>query len=207
MKKNYLVLLLFSVVFLSNAQQKGEGSSKLTKNGFYVESVLGMATTDNTTAALGGGVKLGNVWYFGTNEVWKPGVKTVWFRGTTYFGDSDVIVQGSVANVGFANILKFNENVGLELNFNVGYNVVYNSYDDEYYNGYYYTSTDDFIGGGIMFNPEIKFRYKVLAVGLDMVFSNITDFSEDEYYNGSYTTYYSTKTPFNSINLSIGAKF
>ena len=204
--KKYLVVLLFSISFWSNAQQSDD---KITKNGFYVESVIGTATTDYNSSALGGGIKLGNVWYFGSNETWKPGVKSVWFRGTTYFDESDVIVQASVANIGFANILKFNESIGMELNLNVGYNLVYNSVD--YYNnsGYssYYSSSDDFVGGGIMFNPEVKFRYKVLAVGLDMVFSNVTSYSEDSYFNGSYDVYSTPETSFTSINLSIGAKF
>jgi len=59
------------------------------KSGFYVDTFIGTATTDfKTDNDLGFGVKLGNVWYFGSNETWRPGVKTVWFRGSAYFGDT-----------------------------------------------------------------------------------------------------------------------
>lgn len=199
MKKLFLTLI--TLISISSSAQIG----KLDKNGFYVEGIFGTATTDIQDAAFGGGLKLGNIWYFGNSGIWHPGLKTVWFRGTTYFNDSDILIQGSVTNVGFANLFKFNESIGLETNINVGYNIVYNKaeyYNNNkyYYDGYNFYNYDNYdynevVGGGVMINPEIKFRYKVLAVGLDMVFSNIKDY--DDNYN----------MPMSTINLSVGAKF
>ena len=68
-------------------------------------------------------------------------------------------------------------------------------------------STDDFIGGGMLFNPEIKFRYNVLAIGLDFAFTKVTEYSEEEFFNGFDYEHYTRDTPFSSVNLTIGAKF
>jgi len=220
MKK--IITLLAICMFVGVNAQEDSVESNLIKNGFYVETFVGTATADFTDSLVGGGIKLGNVWYFGESDFWRPGFKTVWFRGATYFGDGDVIVQGSVLNVGFANIIEFKPNLGLEVNINVGYNVVYasdeNSYD--YYNGATTYSGDDFTGGGLMVNPEIKFRYNVLAIGLDFVFTNIKEYSDynDGYYNSGYynpsdPVFYNNsndfrrKTGLTAINLTIGAKF
>ena len=168
--------------------------SKILKNGFAVETFIGTATTDYSSGDFGVGIKLANYWYFGDNQVWKPGLKSTWFRGATYFGSDALTIQGSVLNVGFANAFEFKKNIGLEANFNIGYNVVYRT-DITRYDDYGYEYNEDFIGGGILFNPEIKFRYNVLAVGFDFVFTNVNDFD------------ITRDTPFSSINFTIGAKF
>jgi len=223
--KNIFTILAICLFIGANAQD-GEIESKLIKNGFYVETFVGTATTDFTDSSIGGGVKLGNVWYFGSSNFWRPGFKTVWFRGSTYFNEDDAIVQGSILNVGFANIIEFKHNLGLEANINFGYNIVYTANDRDYYynsNGYYNNHyDDDFTGGGIMINPEIKFRYNVLAIGLDFVFSNIKEYSDhDDYYynefnntsdphfynNSNYRNEIKRKTGLTAINLTIGAKF
>ena len=59
----------------------------------------------------------------------------------------------------------------------------------------------------MFFNPEIKFRYNILAVGLDFVFTNVTEYQNQEHYNGIYYENQTRDTAFNSINLTIGAKF
>jgi len=220
MKKIFTLLAI--CMFVGANAQEDSVESKLIKNGFYVETFVGTATTDYTDGTTGGGLKLGNVWYFGESDFWRPGFKTVWFRGAAYFGDNDVIVQGSVMNVGFANIIEFKPNLGLEVNINVGYNVVYvdNERSYDYYNGSYNQtmySGDEFTGGGVMINPELKFRYDVLAIGLDFVFSKVNEYSDNYYDGGYYNTndpyYYNNlnnierKTGLTAINLSIGAKF
>lgn len=205
------VLLVVSAVLctaLSFAQKvDSKPDSKILKNGFSVENFIGTATTDYSSGDFGVGVKLANYWYFGDSTTWKPGLKSTWFRGATYFGD-DLTIQASVLNVGFANAFDFGNNIGLEANLNVGYNVVItivDNYYDEYYSEDYYD--DDFAGGGILFNPEIKFRYNVLAIGLDFVFTKVMEFDEKERYNGFYYENYSRDTAFSSVNLTIGAKF
>lgn len=209
MKKTLFTLLAMVCLTLTVAQ---ETESKILKNGFGVESFIGTATTDYSGGDLGVGIKLANYWYFGGTGKWKGGLKSTWFRGATYFGDNVTTIQGSVLNVGFANVFEFSPNIGLEVNLNVGYNVVigiFDGYYDVYYGGFYSDNyyDEDFAGGGILFNPEIKFRYNVLAIGLDFAFTNVTEFSENEYYNGSYYEYYTRDTPFSSINFTIGAKF
>lgn len=204
------VLLVAAVILgsaLSFAQEADSNlDSKILKNGFGVETFIGTATTDYSSGNFGGGVKLANYWYFGGSGAWKPGLKSTWFRGATYFGDDVLTLQGSVLNVGFANAFDFGNNIGLEVNLNVGYNVVigiFDAYDDDYIGGY----DEDFAGGGILFNPEIKFRYHVLAIGLDFAFTNVTEFDDQEHYNGFYYEYYTRDTAFSSVNLTIGAKF
>lgn len=192
--------ILFIVALCTFFGKVAAQENKLTKNGFYVESILGTAKFENLDPMFGGGLKLGNVWYFGSNDVWKPGVKTVWLRATTYFGEDNFMLQGSVANIGFANIFKFSEKLGLEANINFGYNVVYNSYDYEYYDydyGYYYNDTDDIVSGGILINPEVKFRFNVLAVGLDFTFSSLKEFDDENNRNFGLS----------AVHLSFGAKF
>lgn len=218
--KKIFTLLAICMFIGANAQE----DSMLIKNGFYVETFAGIASTDFNDGDTGFGVKLGNVWYFGSSNLWRPGFKTVWFRGSAYFGDNGPTIQGSILNVGFANIIEFKPNLGLEVNLNFGYNLVYveNDKSYDYYNGYYTEtiySNDEFTGGGIMFNPEIKFRYNVLAIGLDFVFTKVTEYSDtydnDYYYNNgpndpifyNNTNKIKRKTGLTTINLTIGAKF
>lgn len=109
--------------------------------------------------------------------------------------------------MGFANVFEFKPNIGLEVNLNVGYNVVIGIFDSYYDDNYYDDYNDDFAGGGILFNPEIKFRYNVFAIGLDLAFTNATEYTEQSYYNGLYDEYYTRDTSFSSINFTVGAKF
>jgi len=214
MKK--IITLLAICMFVGANAQVEEVESKLIKNGFYVETFVGTATTDFTDSSAGGGLKLGNVWYFGESDFWRPGFKTVWFRGAAYFNNDEVTVQASILNVGFANIIEFKPNIGLEANINIGYNIVIiNSDDYGYYNNGYNSNNnyyDDFTGGGVMINPEIKFRYNVLSIGLDFVFSNVTDYNDYNYYYNNpdpiyLDGYIKRKTGLTAINFTIGAKF
>jgi hypothetical protein len=198
--KNIVFTLIALVCFTIVNAQEQEADSEILKNGFGVETFIGNALTDYSSGDIGVGIKLANYWYFGDSATWRPGLKSTWFRGATYFGDDVLTLQGSVLNVGFANAFDFGNNIGLGVNLNVGYNVVVAIFDDT-------TPTDDFAGGGILFNPEIKFRYNVLAIGLDFAFTKVTEYTEQEYYNGFDYEYYTRDTPFSSINFTIGAKF
>lgn len=211
MKKKFTLLTI--VIFICANAQEGTVDSKLIKNGMYVESFAGVAATDFTDGNLGIGLKFGNVWYFGSSDFWRPGFKTVWFRMAGYFGEDGTTVQGSILNVGFANIIEFKQNFGLEANINFGYNFIHDNNDNyKDYNQYY--DDDVFWGGGIMINPEIKFRYHILAIGIDFVFSNAINY--DDHYNYNYNNsdplfYYNKElrreTSFTAINISVGVKF
>lgn len=206
MKKLIILPLLLLCTSLTYAQNS---DSKILKNGFGIESFVGFATTDFSDDNFGLGLKVSNTWYFGNNDAWKPGLKANWFRFATYFGANELDLQIALPHVGFANAFEFTPNVGLELNLNVGYNIVGFFNDTGYYNYHagYYDDFDDFVGGGIFLNPEIKFRYNILAVGLDVVLSKINEYSTQEYYNGSYYEYYRRDTPFSAVNISFGVKF
>ncbi len=206
MKKLIILPLLLLCTTLSYAQNT---DSKILKNGFGVESFIGFASSDYSDNNFGLGLKIANTWYFGNNEVWKPGLKANWFRFATYFGDNDLYFHIALPHIGFANAFEFSNDIGMEVNLNVGYNLVGYNDNREYYDssGMFIHDGEDFFGGGILFNPEIKFRYNVLAVGLDVVFSKVNEYSSEERYNGSYYETYRRDTPFTAINLSIGAKF
>jgi len=208
MKKIFTLLAI--CLFIGTSAQDDEVDSKLIKNGMYVESLGGIVSTDFNKGDLGLGLKLGNVWYFGSSDLWRPGFKTVWFRGSTYFGDNGSTIQLSLLNVGFANIIEFKPNLGLEANINLGYNIVYSENR--------HTGGSDFIGGGMMLNPELKFRFNVLAIGFDFVFTKAREYGNNDhnssYYDYNSNTYIYTnnttlrrKIGLTAINLSIGAKF
>jgi hypothetical protein len=213
--KKIFTFLAICMFIGANAQEEAVASNQI-KNGFYIESLVGTATADYTDGSTGLGLKLGSVWYFGEDDFWRPGLKTVWFRGATYFGEDEFILQASVANIGFANIFEFKHNIGLEANINFGYHLVYIDNDTRYDN---YNSrnpyNEEFTGGGILINPEIKFRYNVLSIGLDFVFSKVKEYNSDNdgYYDYNLDTYISSnnflkrKTAFSAINLTFGAKF
>lgn len=203
-------LLAICMCIEANAQEDAV-ESKLIKNGMYVDSFVGIATTDYSDRNIGYGLKLEHMWYFGESNIWRPGLKTVWLRGAAYIGDNhERIIQGSILNIGFSNIIEFKQNLGLEANINLGYNIVY--IENEF------THSDDyFTGGGMMINPEVKIRYKIFAVGLDFVFTNITEYGYTEdnnlYYNTTSGHYYNVynspikKTGLTAINFTIGVKF
>ena len=111
--------------------------------------------------------------------------------------------------MGFANVFEFTDNIGLEANINIGYNIVYVENDFSYTNTFGSTSyyNDEFVGGGFVFNPELKFRYNVLAVGLDMIFTKARDYDTEYDYTTDTYLWNGNKINFSSINFTIGAKF
>lgn len=131
-------------------------------------------------------LQFGNKWYFGQREKWRPGLQVTWVRYNISIEPQDLqtIFSGpknlSIVNFGMCNIFKFSENTGLELNFTMGVNV---EVDFDY----------DYFGGGLAFNPEIKYRMKNLAIGLN--YSRIQSLSSIE------------RSNWDIISLSIGAKF
>jgi hypothetical protein len=85
-----------------------------------------------------------------------------------------------------ANVFKFTDDIGLEVNFTTGLNL-----DIDLDN--------NFVMYGIGFSPELKFRYKNLAVGLDYL--RIQEFARNAPGESTYNR------DWNIIGLSVGAKF
>ena len=103
---------------------------------------------------------IGNKWYFGNSEKWRPGFQLNWARigiNIDPINPFRVIIDPksiSPVNVGMCNIFKFSENMGLEFNFTTGLNL---ELDLDYGR----------VAPGLAITPELKFRYNNLAVGLD----------------------------------------
>lgn len=164
-------------------------------NGFFIEGMFGFSSTTTNTyytskqsfAEASIQMRLGSKWYFGSIEKkWRPGVQLTFLRIAIYhnFG-----FPGSYSlspfNLGFANVFKFSEKTGLEINANFGFNVM--NFVPPVPGGYSDWSGD----GGIIYGAEVKYRYKSFAVGLD--YSRINTFD-----NGSKR---------NLVSLSVGRKF
>ncbi len=106
-------------------------------------------------------LRFGNKWYIGKREKWRPGIQANWFRIGINLDPQDIgysIFAGpknlSIANIGMCNVFKFSDKIGLEANFTTGINA---ELDIDYGS----------LIPGIAISPEVKFRYKNLAIGLN----------------------------------------
>lgn len=143
-------------------------------------------------------IRLGSKWYFGQGEKWRPGLQVTWFRFGTYIGGEAAddgpliaVIGGpktfSICNVGYANIFKFTDQMGLEANVTGGYNLEMYPYDG-------------ILTHGVSATVEAKFRFKKLAVGID--YMHIFGIENETTYNNSVRP-----ASFNNIGISIGGKF
>lgn len=168
-------------------------ATKFFKNGFYMDGYLGHASAGDF-GGVGVAFALGNKWYFGSSESHKMGFQVRWGRFGIYAGD-DIFLQIAPVNIGFINLFKFSESSGMEANFNLGYSL-------------YVVGEDGDLTGGMVFNPEVKYRYKKLSLGLDYL---ISSYSYEEQYT-TQTSYvdswgfiqYQTDYNYRSVSSSIG---
>jgi len=135
--------------------------------------------------------RFGNKFYLRNKEnMWRPGIQANWIRWGFNLSLSTFplhrIHNISLANVGMANIFRFTDEIGLEVNFTAGFNLDYRSKN--------LTNGDAVYGLG--FSPELKFRYKNMAIGFDYL--RIEGFIAN---NQKYTRNW------NVLGLSVGAKF
>ena len=125
---------------------------------------------ENVTEYITINLVIGNKWYFGNSEKWRPGIQLNWARFGINIDPKNpfrVIIDPkniSPVNVGMCNIFKFSENMGLEFNFTTGLNL---ELDLDYGR----------VTPGLAITPELKFRYNNLAVGLD--YSRIQTFESN----------------------------
>lgn len=206
MKQLILICLLSlsTPVLFAQGDRNDNGSvnirtNKVLKSGFFVEGLItgistkipsfkyykGFSRARRATGA-GFGFRFGNRFYFGNNTKYRPGMNLNYLRFQIFAAPGVTSIAISPIGVGFANIINFNDVMGLEANFNVMLNFfvpisrsgygTYNTGDGSEADAYF----------GTIFGPTVKFRYKVLAVGLDMGFSPLINLDEGSG-RGSYT--------------------
>lgn len=186
-----------------------EPKDKIYGNGFFIEGMIGSnsiyqksnyvnyyydefgnyieETSPSRQSYASISIRLGNKWYFGSNEKWRPGIQVTYLKLGLYFNPNATNPgrnSVSLGNVGFANVFKFNEKIGMEANANVGFTAM-NMLPP------WFNNTP---AAGVNYGVEVKFRYKALAVGLD--------------YSRMEANFKSTKyTSMDVISVTIGAKF
>jgi len=197
---------------VKNPRESKKENDPLLSSGFFIDGLIGYAeltredygtgnyiydpygnliyvTQVSKSSYLSLALRLGTKWYFGQREKWRPGLQVNWLRLNMYLDtdNPESLIIGpknlSFCNIGMANIIKFNDNMGLELNFttglNTGIDLDYGRFDV-----------------GIAIAPEVKFRLKNIAIGLD--YSRV---------EGLVTVGEFRPDTWNQISLSIGAKF
>lgn len=129
-------------------------------NGQYIEE---FKTSTINDIYINIGLRLGNKWYFGSGEKWRPGIQVTYLKLGLFvnpnagFGYSSFLRSAaSIGNVGFANVFKFNEKIGMEANANVGLSLL------NFTPPFQFDPT-----AGINYGIAAKFRYNGFAVGLD----------------------------------------
>ena len=157
------VFVLFFFVFAatnSYAQEdEAESSYKLIKKGLYIDAMVGnaeLSSKNSSESWTGFGLKVGSKWYFGAMEKVGLGFQINWLRAGYYVNTRTPVVIIAPLNIGFASIWKINDDMGVEGNFNFGVST-FNDIKEE--DGFW----------GVIYNPEVKFRYKRWSAGFDLV--------------------------------------
>ncbi|MDX2361403.1 MAG: hypothetical protein QNK23_11400 [Crocinitomicaceae bacterium] len=141
---------------------------------------------------IGINLRLGSKWYFGKSEKYRPGIQVSWLRLALLINPDGNSSQNPIGNLfapvnaGFTNAIKFNENLGMEVNASVGFVIL------DLVPPPFFSSDQNVLG--IMYGVEAKFRYDKLAIGFDYsrVEGNLGDLD---------------RRSMNLISLSVGAKF
>lgn len=179
--------------------KKTASDSEIAHSGFFLDGIFGggplsVPGYSYVPEMLGSiNFRLGTKWYFGNGYRYRPGLQMTWFRlgfsaanllGTTY-QQPIFMVDLYPVNIGHASILSFNDVLGLEINVNTGLGMEFP------------IASTIYPMIGIHVNPELKFRYKALAVGLDISIFNGTQMTSNN------SLWYAK----NIYSLSIGGKF
>lgn len=144
-------------------EREKRDKDRLLEPGMFIDLMAGYARFGTQTSYkndfYGLSVKLGNKWYFGKNEKYRPGIQATWIRFGAYSTSLDPrdISKGyfSVLNLGFANVIKFKDNVGMEINLNVGPTILETPIGNN--SGRF----------GLLYGLELKYRLGKLALGID----------------------------------------
>lgn len=172
----------------------------ILSNGFFLDGIIGAGVSNIGSAGFSSAFRMGNKFYFGRGRTYRAGLGVTWFRfGSGLHGfvdaDGDVYLAFSINfshSLGFINAIKFNNKIGLEINAYLGYNSMFIANHHH---------------PGLIFNHNIKFRYKAFAVGLDIVYHR--GFGEHLRYSSAIGTDIPIADGVNytTIGVTIGAKF
>lgn len=162
----------------------------IMKRGFFIDIIPGFGYfTSETTQlpefgfAMGG--RIGSKFYFGKSNFYRPGIQFIWGRlGFIASGDADSFgIFFAPVNVGFTNLIAFNDKMGVEINYNMGIAVHGDGGS---------TASVPF---GWVYNPTVKFRLGKLALGIDILYSNpfglgaVEEYGDVLYYDSGYYQY------------------
>ena len=175
-------LFLDGMVGMNTITQFGLTNYYYDEFGYYIQET---SSRQENYASLS--IRLGNKWYFGASEKWRPGIQVTYFKLGLYLNpDAYYVGRNSLAlgNLGFANAFKFTDKIGMEANANVGLSVMnmlppFSNFDPAF---------------GINYGAEVKFRYRSFAAGFD--FSRLQSNFNNE-----------RGTIMNVYSLTVGAKF
>ncbi|MCH2230847.1 MAG: hypothetical protein MK105_10925 [Crocinitomicaceae bacterium] len=135
--------------------------------------------------------RIGHKWYFGQNERYRPGLQVQWMKFGIHVNPSQGYGSYSLSplNVGITNALKFNDRHGMEFNLTGGFSMLN-------FNPFVSFGSGDFEGEtGYTIGTELKYRFNILAVGLNYSRINAGFNLDNNRHN------------LNVISLSAGIKF
>lgn len=130
--------------------------------------------------------RIGNKWYFGNGEKYRPGLQVQWMRVGIYLNPNGGYASYALSplNIGLTNAFKFNEKHGMEVNLVGGMSFV----------NFVPPPFDPRVQAGVAYGIELKYRFNILAVGVDFTRIN----AAMNYPNRSHD--------FNLISLTAGIK-
>lgn len=200
LKFSFFGCLLLLLTSISNAQDSDMDSEKILESGYFIEGVFasGVATSGSESYYTGGqtvysfpmvGVRMGTKFYFGGPSNMAFGMNLNYARlmlgiveNTTY-QVYDPYLNFAPIGLGAAWAYHFGNGFGMEVN-------------GDFHVTIYGNSGESDMNVGITINPNIKFRYKVLAIGFDL-----------GYVNGRNLNNINGRGEMASYGLSVGAKF
>ena len=139
-----------------------EGKDRILEGGLFIDLLPGYATDDNVSSnRIGYGARLGQKWYYGKGEKWRPGLQVTWVRLNLYpirNGEYSTDIAGMVSplGIGFTNAFKFKEKRGLEVNASIA-PVIQELPLPGFSSGRF----------GAFYGMDVKYRLDRFAIGLD----------------------------------------
>jgi hypothetical protein len=162
--------------------------------GFFLDGILGAGLYRvngvSSQPNFEMGFQLGTKWHFGESDYYRPGIQLTWFRMGFSKSPSDIDFSVHIYpfNVGYASVIGFSDELGLEVNVNFGggFNFILEQFP-----------YDVDIQVGFHVNPNVKFRFGSFAVGVDVSMLN----------GPVVTDTYSSWATSNMYSITIGGKF
>lgn len=108
--------------------------------------------------------RIGHKWYFGNGEKYRPGLQVQWMKVGIHINPEGGYASYGLSplHVGLTNIFKINDKHGIEANITGGFTVLnFNPFSTIIGNG---SPNSDV---GYSFGGELKYRFNILAIGVD----------------------------------------